>query len=324
VGENSQLTIETFASITETFLPPAIHQTLPAEGQIVLGIDLTIVFAKMSRQSTLLSTGQTVTISINADFTIIPTASLYLKYWDELVEKWSSDGIAIIEFSESRLVFTTSRMALYCLFLDNIPPQITKLTLNNQQDVSGNILTNPVYVDLTATDNNRIEYYNIRVYEDTSRLLYLSITVNALSYQTGSVGLDLTLENDIRYFMEVTAYDPIGNAASRSTDVFICKPAPTQQDVDNLLAGPNPFNPDTQDFHIQFLNSMAGRISLYIHSIDGKLVYSDSKYCQAGTNEFAWDGRDSLYDNVVNGVYFGILVVEDDQTKKMVRIAVLR
>jgi hypothetical protein len=94
----------------------------------------------------------------------------------------------------------------------------------------------------------------------------------------------------------------------------ITPPSPVSSWVDQNY--PNPFNPTTT---IQFGISVAGRVTLRIYDVTGRLVKElVDDYRVADKYEEVWDGRDSRGNQVASGVYFySLTTVEFGETRKM-------
>ncbi|MFA4857895.1 MAG: S8 family serine peptidase [Candidatus Margulisiibacteriota bacterium] len=73
--------------------------------------------------------------------------------------------------------------------------------------------------------------------------------------------------------------------------------------LNSSLAGPNPFNPVTQDLTIQFDLSTSATLAIYIYDITGNVVWSTTQACAFGTNRITWDGKNHYGSYVGNGVY---------------------
>ena len=80
---------------------------------------------------------------------------------------------------------------------------------------------------------------------------------------------------------------------------------------------PNPFNPSTR---IRYSLSGAAPVTLKIYNAVGQVVKTlVDEHARAGEYEIQWDGLDSNFREVTNGVYFYQMKVGDfTDTKKMI------
>jgi hypothetical protein len=88
---------------------------------------------------------------------------------------------------------------------------------------------------------------------------------------------------------------------------------------------PNPFNPREQQTTLSFFNPKAGKVSIKIFTLTGRLVRDISpKTSQpAGNVEIQWDGKNGRGQVVRNGVYVAI-IQPSGGSKMTVKIAVVK
>ena len=86
-----------------------------------------------------------------------------------------------------------------------------------------------------------------------------------------------------------------------------------------FLARPNPFRDGTE---IRFALARAGRPSLSVYDVSGRLVRSAGLgELPAGTHGWRWDGRDESGRTVANGIYFARFAVDTfRETERLVRV----
>ncbi len=101
--------------------------------------------------------------------------------------------------------------------------------------------------------------------------------------------------------------------------------------VENLLNGPNPFNPNNHSTYIEYNLSFASNLDIYIYSISGKRLWHKQVMAgdsggTAGFNSIAWDGRNFYGEIVANGVYIVYVTADSEGDKVMAKtkIAVLK
>ena len=82
---------------------------------------------------------------------------------------------------------------------------------------------------------------------------------------------------------------------------------------------PNPFNPSTR---IQYSISEPGPVTLQVYNTVGQVVKTlVGEFAQVGAYEIQWDGKDSNFQEVTNGVYFYQMKAGDFMdTKKMILV----
>jgi hypothetical protein len=82
---------------------------------------------------------------------------------------------------------------------------------------------------------------------------------------------------------------------------------------------PNPFNPGTT---IQYVLNKTGRIRLDIYNVQGQLLRTLAEgNAQPGAYAMAWDGKDAQGNEVVTGIYYYQLQLNDEvMTHKMIKL----
>ncbi|MBU0687555.1 MAG: S8 family serine peptidase [Candidatus Margulisbacteria bacterium] len=83
--------------------------------------------------------------------------------------------------------------------------------------------------------------------------------------------------------------------------------------VNNVKLGPNPFNPRTGNYTIQFDLSTSATVTIYIYDITGSLVWQNTQARDFGINNVIWDGRNRYGTYVGNGVYL-LRIASSDNT----------
>jgi hypothetical protein len=140
-----------------------------------------------------------------------------------------------------------------------------------------------------------------------------SYTLDITSWPGGSFSVDLLVEWE----------DACGNPYSQSLTVDLLPATlPTGVPGSRYAYGlepnvPNPFNPSTT---IRYELAAAGRATLRVYDISGRLVKTlVDRQMPAGTFEARWDGRDARGVAVASGVYFYRLEAGAfTQTRRMV------
>ena len=108
--------------------------------------------------------------------------------------------------------------------------------------------------------------------------------------------------NNTSITIEVKGLVQLSNALVpiRGTKVITVKSSGNAVDV---AAYPNPFNPQTS---IAYTTRAAGRVTMNVYSVDGRLVRTlkQDEYTDSGTHEVSWNGLDNVGRRVPSGVYF--------------------
>ena len=108
--------------------------------------------------------------------------------------------------------------------------------------------------------------------------------------------------NNTSITIEVKGLVQLSNALVpiRGTKVITVKSSGNAVDV---AAYPNPFNPQTS---IAYTTRAAGRVTMNVYSVDGRLVRTlkQDEYADSGTHEVSWNGLDNVGRRVPSGVYF--------------------
>jgi hypothetical protein len=128
------------------------------------------------------------------------------------------------------------------------------------------------------------------------------------------------------YVFTVTAFDNFDNRAEASLDVTVNAAGGSLQ-IQNVYAYPNPNSFAAGPTLVYFTLDRATSLDLRLYTVQGRLVLEDSVEGDAGQNIWRWDGRDSVMDDVANGVYLLQLQGPSnggDPPKVLERLVVLR
>ncbi|MFH1429130.1 MAG: hypothetical protein ABIH39_05230 [Candidatus Margulisiibacteriota bacterium] len=278
-----------------------------------------------------------IEVSMDVSPNLTDTANVRIYYYDEIRQIWSDYGITIVSVMPDRIIFRTTHLSYFAasqIVPDIIPPSIKSIKLNEARIVTGDYVAAQPEVNIVATDNGGVKSYRIIAYDSGDNPVAGNDTgtVNVSSAPT-AVTLNIQLPQaltDGSYYIKVLAADLSGFVTSSQTAPFIVD-ITTGLLFTNVLSAPNPFNPDDPDpirkvAHIGYQLNRASTIHLYIHAINGDLIYKDQQDSQIGYAEFVWDGRDEWGKLVENGGYLAYLIAESGKkdVKKLIKIAVLR
>ena len=146
---------------------------------------------------------------------------------------------------------------------------------------------------------------------------------------TVSVPISIPLDQGTRYILSISGTDNTG--ATLSTQSVSFQTMSDDLTLTEVLNGPNPFNPSTESTRIQYQLGRDADVSIYIFSISGRKVWSDSYTASStggitGLNTVLWNGQDSTGTTVANGVYIAYVIADDgtNKIKRTLKIAVLR
>jgi hypothetical protein len=182
------------------------------------------------------------------------------------------------------------------------------LIASTNADIAGDyVITSNVAVPVDVMISYIMDGYQSVVYPDyktvpseNNAAAYCSVSINIGQYEQEN--LNITLQKDI-------------------TDLS------KDEIEDSIKAGPNPANPDEEPVHIGFRVDGDAYVRIKVYSLGRELIYSDSKQCSSGYNEFVWDGLDRFSKDAANGIYLAYVEIKlSDGTviKKVNKIAILR
>ena len=279
-----------------------------------------------------------VDVSLDIDEPMDNTADIRVFYFDEEDNKWSQEGISILNVLPNHIDFRTTHLTYFtvaeiALVPDIVSPSIIKFVFEDQENLaSGDYVTSKPVLYITATDNMGVYSYRLCVYsadqiiEDTGFQNLEVVTTNYLFQST----ITNELSDGDDYWIQIIVADEVGNTATTRSVSFKVKDSSVFI-FDKVICAPNPFDPDDSDYelsvsHIGYQLNQPALVKLYIHSISGDRIYKETQNGIIGYNEFKWDGKDEWGDTVANGGYFAYLVADNgsDQKTVLVKIAVLR
>jgi len=129
------------------------------------------------------------------------------------------------------------------------------------------------------------------------------------------------------YVFSLSATDNYNNRSQSAASVEVGN-ASTQLAFEGThLAYPNPFDPAGEPTKLLFSLNRSAQVTVRVYSVSGRLVKEADFSAQAGSNAFAWDGRDESGDPVANGVYLVRVAAQregSDDARILERIVVLR
>jgi len=261
------------------------------------------------------------------------TKNIRVYYLDEKEHCWNKSGISLVEIDKQKVVFNVEHLSCFSIAaveIDEIAPNILNLQIDDKESfLDGDYIDGNPAISIVATDNKGIVSYRLVLFEKNSNFLskcYDTDTVNiSLSDQlTANISIPFNLSDGF-YFFKVYVCDAAGNVSLLESTIFEVQRTESLS-IKDLISAPNPFNPKQEVAHIGFQLNKQAKVYLYIHSINGRLIYEDEKNCSVGYSEFIWDGSDKWGNDVVNGGYIGYLIVKSGNKKiaRKIKIAVYR
>ena len=196
------------------------------------------------------------------------------------------------------------------IFDDISGPDI--VILQNDAIISYNSTIYPPYnFQIELNDNlpiniSGLNYHNIRFWIDTNESE--SIVLNNLFIPTSESSgyINFTLpENyvtDNNHTINIEAWDILNNQNQISYDVIFSN---YNNLIYNVYNFPNPFK-DKTFFTFGFSNTESITAKINVYTLNGKKIYSITKYLENNNNHFykiEWDGTDNNSRKIPNGIY---------------------
>ncbi|MFC1595826.1 choice-of-anchor Q domain-containing protein [Candidatus Margulisiibacteriota bacterium] len=273
-----------------------------------------------------------IEIAMDISPNLTSTSDIRVYYHDSGTNSWSNSGITIVSVAVDRVVFRVTHLTYFAIaqiVQDATAPSVISLKLNGESIVTNDMVSAQPTVNIIATDNKGVKSYRIQVYNGSTDALVAGNdtgTVNTTVATSVTINAPVNAQlTDGTYYVKVTLADEAGNIVTAQTTTFrvIGVSAFAFNDV---IAAPNPFNPNTGIAHIGYQLNKEATVRLYIHSLNGDLMYSTSKVSGIGYDEITWNGRDEWGENVANGGYLAYMIAKSGSTERKVllKIAVLR
>ncbi|MFC1478727.1 S8 family peptidase [Candidatus Margulisiibacteriota bacterium] len=209
---------------------------------------------------------------------------------------------------------------------DVTTPAVSTILFDSIVIDTGDMVDVAPIITFITTDNNRIASWSVFIVDTDTGLVY-----DWASGNLNVIGLTLVTVNWIpdditkgTYILEVKVEDGVGNLTVTASPVFEVE---ASFKLEEAIAAPNPYNPDNGNLYISCMLTRRSSLNLFIHALNGAIVYSDRFSAIVGYNEFVWDGRDHSGNPVANGVYLGYIRAKNEQGDiqlGVVKIAVIR
>ena len=283
-----------------------------------------------------------VAINTHLDITLEATekfadpGKVRILYYDPLSNEWSATGITVLAVADNQVSFRTTHLTLFAIaeveLTAIIPPSILSVKLGDIAVVTGDYVNVRPTVNIVATDDNSIVAYRLEVLDENcvpivgndtdvvslNTLASANVAINALPQQSLGSG---------SYYIRISIIDNSGSVSTQNTPLIRAVATTEALVLSEVMSAPNPFNPRLiTNAHIGYQLSKTATVKLYIHSLNGSLIYSASQQSNAGYGEFLWSGIDNLGSTVANGGYIAYVIAEagNQRITKVVKIAVLR
>lgn len=180
-----------------------------------------------------------------------------------------------------------------------------------------NDIANPVSFYPAKGENSTITYYlntnaqvSVKIKNGTLTVATLSTLQNQSAGEHSAIwnGAGATSGLNKTYTYEVYATNDYGTDTETGSVTVLYESLPTNVDITNTYADPNPFEPSLEDTDIHFTLNKSATAYLEIFDGSNKVYGSSSKYFSTGGNYFiSWDGT----------VYSGYTLQEKTYTYKL-------
>ncbi|MFH1429737.1 MAG: hypothetical protein ABIH39_08360, partial [Candidatus Margulisiibacteriota bacterium] len=209
---------------------------------------------------------------------------------------------------------------------DVTTPTVKAILFDSIAINDGDLVDVAPIITLIATDNNRVASWSAYIIDTDTDLVYDWASGNINIIGLTMVTVNWIPDNIVKgtYQLEIKIEDGVGNLTVTTSPVFEVE---ANFKLEEPLAAPNPYNPDNESLYISCLLTRRAVINLFIHALNGAVVYSDRIDGNVGYNELVWDGRDRSGNPVANGVYLGYIRAKNergDLKLGVVKIAVIR
>lgn len=129
---------------------------------------------------------------------------------------------------------------------------------------------------------------------------------------------------DGKYEIKTVLRDKVGNTGEEQALVLLVKEGASAQSavknaaITDLRFGPNPFNPESQNWQLSCSLNAAEEIGFFVFTLTGKNIFRATSAAST-THNITWNGKDQFGTFVPNGVYlFAILRGSDIQRGKLI------
>ena len=206
----------------------------------------------------------------------------------------------IAELSESNNTLTT----MVFVQADTIAPGI-EITFDGKEIVYNDLVAARPHILAKISDNSPVpitDTSRVDVVLDGKRINFfgaaavLSLRAAGDDHSQGIIEFKPELQ-DGDHLLEFYVSDASGNRIYSRVDFRVV----SELQINRVVNFPNPFSRAT-DFTFEL--TQPARVDIKVYTVAGRLIRSfDAGWCNAGFNNFHWDGRDADGDRLANGVY---------------------
>jgi thermolysin len=169
--------------------------------------------------------------------------------------------------------------------------------------------------------------------EATEQIYYRALTTyftSSTDFWGARIGLekaavDLFGENSTHEHTISSVFDSLGITSSTA------ETSAKTLEIQRLLNGPNPFNPNSGGTSIEYILSQPAKVEFHIYAINGekiwkKVVEENEDGGKIGFNKVTWDGSSDFGERIANGMYILYIVASNSghTTQKKLKIGVAR
>ena len=247
----------------------------------------------------------------------IPTAGIYMRYWDSDQNIWSDSGIKNSFVSGNILFATIEHLSYFAIFNENYPPNIDfdpiyEVDSGEAVTISA-IVTNYDFVTLDVK-----LYYQLTDYIWSQQEMICISNNNYIAIINND---DLTSDIKVPYYIAARDNSSEARTPTYQFTVKNIYNLQTTSLLSQVINFPNPFGLGGTKFG--YLLATDANVKINIFDSRGEKVKTlrassgDSGGIQ-GYNRLFWDGRNSSGDRLANGVYFYIIQANNG-SKKVVK-----
>lgn len=207
-----------------------------------------------------------------------------------------------------------------------LPFEIEKILFDGKEIQAGDYVNETAEISVVFTaESDQVSSWNIQVLtKENNEVHAVSYGVSdTLNSQLPMVSTS-TKSTSNEYYLSVTAESNSSTTATLSSPIY--KVAATTLGVTDFINGPNPFNPNNESTAIQFQLTKDATVNIYIYTISGKQIWTQTITGTTGFNTLNWDGKNRYGEVVANGIYIAYLIANDGDSneKGKLKIAVLK
>ncbi len=268
-------------------------------------------------------------VYLNLETPLSSTSNVVLRRWDPVQNAWVSRGISNVTIAPSFLQFSTTHLSEFSVvdLIDKTAPALGPIRIDGEPVISGKFYGKTPLIQVALSDSDSgIATWSIQ----------LRTLTGAIVTQNSASGLKATRNFDIQirpsspladgdYSINVSAQDN----SIFSTTSYVTFSVTSSQFLFDILAAPNPYNPDKDSVLIGYtLSQQADELQLYWVNLRGDILWhatAEGVFLMPGYHAYRWDGH-SAGSALSNGAYFiyGVAKRHGNEKKAKFKMGVLR